>query len=87
MPTFKAWDVMKVPFPYTERQVRERRPSGLAYCLRRTASVSARTSILIASVAILDGPPVGWLMHERRLARLPRAEQEERALREKRIEA
>lgn len=27
MPTFKAWEVVKVPFPYTDRPVRERRPA------------------------------------------------------------
>jgi mRNA interferase MazF len=27
MPIFKAWDVIKVPFPYTGRPVRQRRPA------------------------------------------------------------
>ncbi|OHD26806.1 MAG: growth inhibitor PemK [Spirochaetes bacterium GWB1_59_5] len=27
MPIFSAWDVIKVPFPYTDRPVRERRPA------------------------------------------------------------
>ncbi|MEA1653015.1 type II toxin-antitoxin system PemK/MazF family toxin [Nitrospirillum sp. BR 11164] len=27
MPDFEAWDVIKVPFPYTDRPVRERRPA------------------------------------------------------------
>lgn len=27
MPTFSAWDVIKVPFPYSDRPVRERRPA------------------------------------------------------------
>jgi mRNA interferase MazF len=27
MPTFKAWDVVKVPFPYTDRPVRQHRPA------------------------------------------------------------
>lgn len=27
MPTFDVWDVVKVPFPYTDRPVRERRPA------------------------------------------------------------
>lgn len=27
MPTFDAWDIVKVPFPYTDRPVRERRPA------------------------------------------------------------
>jgi mRNA interferase MazF len=27
MPDFDAWDVIKVPFPYTDRPVRERRPA------------------------------------------------------------
>jgi len=27
MPTFKAWDVVKVPFPYTHRPVRQHRPA------------------------------------------------------------
>ena len=27
MPDFKAWDIIKVPFPYTDRPVRERRPA------------------------------------------------------------
>ncbi|CAA7625771.1 PemK-like protein [Magnetospirillum sp. LM-5] len=27
MPTFDAWDIVKVPFPYTDRPVRQRRPA------------------------------------------------------------
>lgn len=27
MPDFETWDVIKVPFPYTDRPVRERRPA------------------------------------------------------------
>jgi mRNA interferase MazF len=27
MPTFEAWDIVKVPFPYTDRPVRQRRPA------------------------------------------------------------
>jgi PemK-like, MazF-like toxin of type II toxin-antitoxin system len=27
MPTFEVWDVVKVPFPYTDRSVRQRRPA------------------------------------------------------------
>ena len=27
MPSFEAWDIVKVPFPYTNRPVRERRPA------------------------------------------------------------
>lgn len=27
MPTFKAGDIVKVPFPYTDREVRQRRPA------------------------------------------------------------
>ena len=27
MPTFEVWDVVKVPFPYTDRPVRQRRPA------------------------------------------------------------
>jgi mRNA interferase MazF len=27
MPPFKAWDIIKVPFPYTDRPVRQRRPA------------------------------------------------------------
>lgn len=27
MPDFEAWDIIKVPFPYTDRPVRERRPA------------------------------------------------------------
>lgn len=27
MPTFEAWDVVKVPLPYTDRPVRQRRPA------------------------------------------------------------
>ncbi|MCP4696623.1 MAG: type II toxin-antitoxin system PemK/MazF family toxin [Gammaproteobacteria bacterium] len=27
MPAFKTWDVIKVPFPYTDRPVRQRRPA------------------------------------------------------------
>lgn len=27
MPTFEAWDIVKVPFPYTDRPVRQHRPA------------------------------------------------------------
>ena len=27
MPTFERWDIVKVPFPYTDRPVRQRRPA------------------------------------------------------------
>jgi mRNA interferase MazF len=27
MPVFEAWDVVRVPFPYTDRPVRQRRPA------------------------------------------------------------
>ena len=27
MPAYKPWDVVKVPFPYTDRPIRERRPA------------------------------------------------------------
>jgi mRNA interferase MazF len=27
MPDFDAWDVVKVPFPYTDRPIRQRRPA------------------------------------------------------------
>lgn len=27
MPTFDVWDVVKLPFPYTDRPVRQRRPA------------------------------------------------------------
>jgi mRNA interferase MazF len=27
MPSFEPWDVVKVPFPYTDRPVRQRRPA------------------------------------------------------------
>src|SRR3954452_23998438 len=27
MPSFEAWDIVKVPFPYTDRPVRQRRPA------------------------------------------------------------
>ncbi|HCM26856.1 MAG: growth inhibitor PemK [Treponema sp. GWB1_62_6] len=27
MPDFRAWDIIKIPFPYTNRPVRERRPA------------------------------------------------------------
>lgn len=27
MPTFDVWDVVKVPFPYTDRPIRQRRPA------------------------------------------------------------
>jgi mRNA interferase MazF len=27
MPAFEAWDIVKVPFPYTDRPVRQRRPA------------------------------------------------------------
>jgi mRNA interferase MazF len=27
MPTFETWDIVRVPFPYTDRPIRQRRPA------------------------------------------------------------
>src|SRR5580765_3625510 len=27
MPSFEVWDIVKVPFPYTDRPIRQRRPA------------------------------------------------------------
>ena len=32
MLTFETWDIIKVPFPYTDRPVRERRPALVVAC-------------------------------------------------------
>ena len=32
MPGFRVWDVVKVPFPYTNRPVRQRRPALVVAC-------------------------------------------------------
>ena len=32
MPTFETWNVVKVPFPYADRPVRQRRPALVVAC-------------------------------------------------------
>ena len=63
MPDFDAWDISKVPFPYTDRPVRERRPAvvvaangiqqeqGLLWVLMITSAVNRGWS---GDVAVTD---------------------------------
>jgi mRNA interferase MazF len=66
MATFKPWDVVKVPFPYTDRPVRQHRPAlviaagaievghGLLWVLMITSAQNRRWDDDIV-VSVLDG--------------------------------
>jgi len=74
MPTFEVWDIIKVPFPYTDRPVREYRPAlvvvagslaaghGLLWVLMITSAANRRwpEDVLVSSqkAAGLPAPSV-----------------------------
>jgi len=55
MPTCKAWDIVKVPFPYTDRPVRERRPALVV-----AAGDLARRHGLLWVLMITSSSNGGW---------------------------
>lgn len=68
MPTFNPWDIVKVPFPYVERPVRQRRPALVLAAVERENAHSLLWLAMITSaanrgwngdVAISDLPEAG----------------------------
>jgi len=55
MPTYKAWDIVKVPFPYTDRPVRQRRPA-----LVIAAGQLATEHALLWVIMITSAENRGW---------------------------
>ena len=47
MPSFEAWEIVKVPFPYTDRPVRQRRP---ALVIAAGELVSAHSLLWLAMI-------------------------------------
>lgn len=70
MPTFEAWDIVKVPFPYADRPVRQRRPAlvvaagdlqarhSLVWALMITSAENRRwpTDVTVSDLAIAGLP-------------------------------
>ena len=52
---FKTWDIIKVPFPYTDRPVRERRPALVA----ATAAIQEQHGLLWVMM-ITSSENRGW---------------------------
>ena len=89
MPTFETWDIVKVPFPYTDRPVRQRRPalvvarestdapSGLLWVLMIT---SAENRGWFGDVAISDlaqsGLPAASIVRTAKIATIESADAE-----------
>lgn len=55
MPTFDPWDIVKVPFPYTDRPVRQRRPALVV-----SADELATAHGLLWLVMITSAANRGW---------------------------
>lgn len=55
MPSFEAWDIVKVPFPYTDRPVRERRPA----LIMGTKGIQGRHGLLWVMMITSSGNR-GW---------------------------
>ncbi len=49
MPTFRSWDVLKVPFPYTDRPVRQYRPALVVVAGRIEATHGLLWVLMITS--------------------------------------
>jgi mRNA interferase MazF len=81
MPTFDTWDIIKVPFPYTDRPVRERRPAlvvasgsiqahhGLLWVLMITSSENRGwPGDVVVSDLIASGLPVASIVRTAKIA-------------------
>jgi mRNA interferase MazF len=89
MPVFKIWDIIKVPFPYTDRPVRERRPAlviasgnahteaGLLWVLMITSSANRpwQTDVPILDLA-LSGLPAPSVVRTAKIATIESKESE-----------
>lgn len=51
MPGFKVWDIVKVPFPYTDRPVRQRRPALVVAAGELEAAHGLLWLVMITSAA------------------------------------
>lgn len=51
MPDFRVWDVVKVPFPYTNRPVQQRRPALVVACQGSEAMSALLWVLMITSAA------------------------------------
>ena len=89
MPTFETWDIVKVPFPYTDRPVRQRRPalvvarestdapSGLLWVLMITSAENRGwfDDVTISDLA-LSGLPVASIVRTAKVATIESADAE-----------
>ena len=55
MPTFEPWDIIKVPFPYTDRPVRQRRPDVGCGCFGDFSHVARTLKAFVARPAVARG--------------------------------
>jgi mRNA interferase MazF len=51
MPAFETWDIVKVPFPYTDRPVRQRRPALVVVAGELQAAHGLLWLVMITSAA------------------------------------
>ena len=51
MPTFEVWDLVKVPFPYTNRPVQQRRPALVVAIPRATGGPPLLWVLMVTSAA------------------------------------
>ena len=51
MPAFDVWDIVKVPFPYTDRPVRQRRPALVIAAFQPDAAHELLWLLMITSAA------------------------------------
>ncbi len=63
MPSFEVWDILKVPFPYTDRPVRQRRPARPISPVQRSMLIAIRS---LPGSALVDDParPVLFLTEQ-----------------------
>ena len=81
MPGFKVWDIVKVPFPYTDRPVRQRRPAlviaageieaghGLLWLMMVTSAANRgwRGDVLVSDIAVA-GLPIPSIIRPAKIA-------------------
>ena len=51
MPGFRVWDIVKVPFPYTNRPVQQRRPALVVACHVAEGTPALLWVLMITSAA------------------------------------
>ena len=70
MPGFEVWDIVKVPFPYTDRPVRQRRPALVVAAGELEAAHGLLWLVMVTSAAN-RGWPGDVLVSDLSLAGLP----------------